>query len=175
MTWTKKGCEFGDECARAGLSDAAYRVHDEAIGWLYTVEATDCRIPKHLVRRFAGSPDWEQAIKELVEVHRFWRDRGDCWEVVHHGDVIRQSIGAQRALKARNKVAQAAWRQRQKAAPGGPGVSAYESDDPNAYVTDLSDRQPTTRRRAPGEDPNPDGVPADSAALNGAQTVSQKD
>jgi len=40
-----------DECAWAGLSDAAYRAHDEAIVWLYRVEEMSLCIPKRLVLR----------------------------------------------------------------------------------------------------------------------------
>ena len=55
MTWIKKGQEFTDGCALAGLTDAAYRTHDEVIGWLYRVEELSLRVPKHLLRRIAVS------------------------------------------------------------------------------------------------------------------------
>src|SRR5918998_2982553 len=73
MTWCKFGTEFFDDLANAGLSDAAVRTHAEAISWIYRVEQTDLRIPKHLVRRFAGSEAWEVAVKDLVAAE-FWRD-----------------------------------------------------------------------------------------------------
>ena len=76
MTWAKFGCEFDDEVAHAGLGDAAYRTHSEAIGYVYQIEDMRLRIPKQVVRRFAGSADLEVGIKELVEA-RFWRDRAD--------------------------------------------------------------------------------------------------
>ncbi len=54
MTYQKTGTEFWDECAMVGPTDAAVRTHAEAIGWLYRIESDDLRIPKQLVRRFAG-------------------------------------------------------------------------------------------------------------------------
>jgi hypothetical protein len=128
VTYANKGTEFPDDCARAGLSDAAYRTHDEAIVWLYRVEETSLRIPKHLVRRFAGSDDFETAIKELVEIG-FWRDRGDAWQVVHHSDVIRQRLAAQMAKRARDRRAQRNHRKRNKKPDARAGVSADISAD----------------------------------------------
>lgn len=155
MTWSKFGREYNDELANAGVTDAAYRTHSEAIGWLYGIEETTLRIPKHLVRRFATSPDYETAIKDLVNIG-FWRDRGDTWQIVHHAAVIRQSIEAQRLSRDRNKRAQKASRDRTKAAADSSeisdDVSAYGSDD----VSAVSDRQtdpyhqpPTHQRRKP--------------------------
>jgi hypothetical protein len=60
MTYQKTGTEFWDECAMVGPTDAAVRTHAEAIGWLYRIESDDLRIPKQLVRRFAGSSEWDR-------------------------------------------------------------------------------------------------------------------
>lgn len=128
MTWTKLGSEYSDELAAAGLSDSAYRTHTEAIGWCYHLEDTRLRIPKHLVRRFAGSDCYEAAAKELADAG-YWRDLGDAWEIRHHADVIRQSILAQRQKRDRDKRAQAARRKRVSAAPD---VSGDVSADPAA-------------------------------------------
>ena len=111
MTWAKYGHEFWDECAMAGLSDAATRTHAEAIGWLYRLEDTSCRIPKHLVRRFAGSPDYERAAADLVAAG-FWADLGEAWEVRHHREVIRQSIAAQRRKRDQDAARQRRHRQK---------------------------------------------------------------
>jgi hypothetical protein len=111
MTWQKLGTEFWDDCAQAGLSDAAVRTHAEAIGWLYRVESKDMRIAKSLVARFAGSVCWDTAVRELVAAE-FWRDESDAWLIIHHTDVIRQSIAAQQAKRDRDRRAQQAWRKR---------------------------------------------------------------
>lgn len=94
MTWVKTGTEFPDDALDAELSDAAYRTHHEAITWLYKVERTDCYISAAALRRFAGSPHAELAVTELVNLG-WWRVQQQGYEVVHHGDVIRQSLAAQ--------------------------------------------------------------------------------
>lgn len=94
MTWCKLGVEFFDQCADMGLSDAAVRTHVEALHYLYRAESDEMRIGKHLVRRFAGSDQWEIAVKDLAAAG-FWRDDGDAWVVEHHGDVFRSSLAAQ--------------------------------------------------------------------------------
>ena len=110
MTWIKFGTEFSDEVAAAGRSDAAYRTLVEAMGWLYRIEQTSLHISKHLVRRFAGSPCWPAGIDELVAAG-FWKDHGDYWEVLHHADVIRQSLTAQLRHREMERNRQRAKRQ----------------------------------------------------------------
>jgi hypothetical protein len=105
VTWSKFGAEFNSECALAGLSDAAYRTHCEAIGWLYEVEDLTCRIPKRLLRRFASSNDTDAAIEQLTAIG-FWKDAGAVWIVLHHAAVIRQSIAAQQDKRSRDAKAQ---------------------------------------------------------------------
>ena len=158
MTWAKFSTEFGDEMARAGLGDAAFRTHAEAIGWLYRLESTDLRIPKQLVPRFAGSPDWEVGIKELIAA-KFWRDRGDAWEVVHHADIIRQSIRQQRDYAERNRKAQRAHRKRKadERSKVSDEVSAYVSDavSGNTYIqTNSFPRGATTTGRRDSKGPS---------------------
>lgn len=145
MTWAKYGTEYNDELANADLSDAAYRTHTEAIGWLYRIEETSLQIPKHLLRRFAGSIDYETAIKDLVNLG-FWRDRGSTWEIVHHADVIRQSIVAQRQKRDRDKRAQQAKRNRSEGRPVSADVSAGVSGDTDSQ-TDSFPPAPQRDRR----------------------------
>jgi hypothetical protein len=133
VTWTKLGDEYSDEVAHAGLSDAAYRTHTEAIGWLYRIEDMRLCIPKSVVRRFAGSPDHELGIKDLAAAG-YWRDRGDAWEVIHHAEIIRQSIQQQQDHRERNRRAQRAYRKRKSERPE---VSA----DVSADVSGNTDRQ----------------------------------
>ena len=136
MTWCKFGTEFFDDLANAGLSDAAVRTHAEAISWIYRVEQTDLRIPKHLVRRFAGSEAWEVAVKDLVAAE-FWRDDGDGYVVIHHADVIRASIYAQRKKRERDKRSQQAHRDR----AAKPDVSADADANVSAYADSQTDKQ----------------------------------
>jgi hypothetical protein len=141
LTWAKYGGEYSDEIAHAGLSDAAYRTHTEAIGYVYRVEDLKLRIPKHVIRRFAGSENYELAIKELGEAG-FWRDRGQHWEIVHHADVIRSGITTQQQKRIRDKNAQRAHRKRATASREATEVSDDVSADVSAEsVTESAETQ----------------------------------
>lgn len=63
MTWTKLSDDFGDSCA--GLSDAAFRSHVEALIWTMRREGGGY-IASRDVKRFAESPHAEMAVAELV-------------------------------------------------------------------------------------------------------------
>jgi len=129
VTWQKLGQEFWDECAEADLSNGAVRTHAEAIGWLYRVESKDLKIPRHLVRRFAGSPTWETDVKELIGVG-FWRQGDDFYAVKHHASVIRQSIAAQAHKRKTERERQRAKRASKSADVGadvGTNVGATQS------------------------------------------------
>jgi hypothetical protein len=149
MTWVKLGDEFIDQCANADLADAAFRTHVEAIGWLYRNEDTSCRVRQAIVLRFAGSLDWKSGIDGLVAAG-FWKDYGDGWEIVHHADVIRQSIAAQRIKREQDRDRQRQRRARATAAArSAPGVTR----DVAATQTDRqagskeTDHQPTVGGR----------------------------
>lgn len=136
MTWEKKGTEWPDDCAEAGLSDAAYRTHDEGTNYVYRAERMDCKIKKSTMRRWAGSDRPEAAITELINAG-FWIDHGTDWEILHHADVIRQSIAAQ--VKHREKEKD---RQRRKRAGVGDPVDSNVGADVGTNVGETqSDRQ----------------------------------
>jgi hypothetical protein len=138
VTYAKFGSEFPDYLAAAGLSDAAFRTHAEAIMWVYHVEAWDLRLPKHMLRRIAGSTDSEAAVKELIAAD-YWADDGGAWVIRHHGNVILGSLSAQAAKRERDRKAQQRHRERQRA------VSA----DASAYQTGRqADRQERSDREA---------------------------
>jgi hypothetical protein len=127
----------------AGLSDAAARTHTEALLWLYEIESRDLRIPRRLVRSFAGSADYEAGIAELVAAE-FWREDGDDYVVLHHADVYRQSLAAQLAHREKEKN-----RQRRKRANVGANVGT------NARAT-QSVRQTKDQGEALDLSPGPD-------------------
>ena len=127
MTWTKLPTSYSDDLASAGLTDAAYRTHTEAIQWLYHCEIRTGRIPKHIVRRFASSPDYEQAIKDLLALG-YWADDVDTYTLIQHAAVIAESLEAQESRKASNKRAQQAYRDKRKP------VSADDDADVSADV-----------------------------------------
>lgn len=159
MTWTKLGDEFSDECANAGISDAAYRTHVEAIAWVYRVERMDCRIPKHLIRRFAGSDHYEAAVKDLVALE-WWTDATDHYEITHHGDVIRASITAQQKRRVKEKEASRRYRKRQQ--------EARVMDDVMDDVTDDADRQ-TDRHAFEGEQFRTEHVNTQTGEVTGSK------
>lgn len=131
VTWTKFGAEYFDQCADAGLTDAAFRTHSEAIGWLYRINRDDVKdlsIPDRAIRKFATSDDYEPAVAQLVRVG-FWRDEGSHYVLVHHADVVKSSLVAQRAKLDRDRKAQ----QNRRARAGKEG-----KDDANVSA-DVSD------------------------------------
>lgn len=91
MTWTKTTTEFPDNCAEAGLSDAAYRTHHEAISYICAQENMTCTIKKATMRRWAGSDRAQAGVDQLVEIG-WWIDHGTYWEILHHAEVIRSSL-----------------------------------------------------------------------------------
>lgn len=109
MTWVKTGTEFPADAANVDLSDAAYRTHHEVLTWICLVERMDCRIPKRLLRKVATTEGFEVAAKELVGLG-WWRDRGDEFEVIHHADTTRSSLGAQRKQRETSKKTSQTYR-----------------------------------------------------------------
>ena len=114
MTWSKFGSEFSNDCAEVGLSDAAYRTHSEAIIYLYCQENFACTLKKSTMRRWSGSDQAGRAAAELVAAG-FWRDGKTEWTVVHHADVIRQSLAAQLKKREDDKAYQHKKREEDKA------------------------------------------------------------
>lgn len=138
MTYCKTGTEFPDDAAAVSLSDAAYRTHHEAITWVYRVEELTLRVPKHLVRRFAGSDEHETAVKDLV-AGGWWDDDGDAWLIRHHDDVVRSGIVSQQKFRDRTKRNQRAYRARQSSTNVGANVSDDASDDVSDNAVSQSD------------------------------------
>lgn len=75
MTWTKLGDEFSDEAR--DMTDAEHRTHVDALGWSNR-RGLDLLVPKRDLRKFAESPDAEEAVRGLI-AKGWWADRGDCW------------------------------------------------------------------------------------------------
>lgn len=137
MTWRKTGSEFDDECALADLTNGAYRTHMEAIGYVYTVELMTCRFPKRSLPRFASSPTLSEDIRELIGAG-FWQDASTEYEIVHHADVIRQSLAAQQKQRAISKKTSAKYRQKKAEEPGTDNGGTTEV---TRHVTPNADRQ----------------------------------
>lgn len=125
MTYTKTGTEFPDEAANAGLSDAAYRTHHEGVNWIYRLESMDLGIRRNMLRRFAGTARPEEAAAELVRAG-YWHTTDEGWAIVHHADVIRQSLAAQLKHRAEEKERQ--QRKRGKRQPALVGAESVGSN-----------------------------------------------
>ena len=168
MTWTKTGVEFANECANDGLSDAAYRTHHEAIIWVYSVEQMSLRIPKRLVRRFAGSENYADACLELVSVG-YWRDHSAEWEIVHHAAVIRQSIFVQRSHREGERLKKQRQRSKRKPrdVPGGQTRGTNRGDvhrdTDSQSSTSLSVSEVEVPARANGQVRSDEGTDLTSA------------
>jgi hypothetical protein len=139
MTWTKLGSEYSNNLFNDGLSDAAYRTHSEAIQWVYDNELTDCRFAKNCLQRFAGSERRGDAAEELIRAE-YWRDDGSHYVLLHHAEVIRQSLAAQQAKRDGDRARQ--QRHRTKKTTITPGVTRDITDDDAETQTD---KQPTSR------------------------------
>lgn len=77
MTWTKLGDEYTDQCWK--LSDAAFRLHTDALVWSNR-RHLDGILAKDDMRRWAKTPE---AVGELLQ-HGFWADEGNAYRIVYH-------------------------------------------------------------------------------------------
>lgn len=82
MTWTKLSDDYSDDCWT--LSDAAFRLHTEALLWSNR-KLLDCVIPKADLVRFSQRPD---AAEELVAVG-WWTEDGKFYVIRHHASYQR--------------------------------------------------------------------------------------
>jgi hypothetical protein len=82
MTWLKLSDDFADECARVNLSDAAFRLHVEGLGWVMRRE-TGGSITQTDLRRFAETVDVRGAVQELCDVG-FWTATSRGFVLNHH-------------------------------------------------------------------------------------------
>jgi hypothetical protein len=130
MTWTKLGVEFWDELAHLGLSADAKVTHAEAIAYLYRVESMDLIIPNSAIRRIASTDYVDVVLAELTG-HKLWRDLGGKgWKILHHAEVVRGSIIAQRKRREQNRQSQQTFRNRRRGAEVSADISAEVSDLP---------------------------------------------
>jgi hypothetical protein len=111
VTWLKLSDDFSDELARFGLSDAAFRTHTEALGWVMRRE-TGGEITERDVLRFAESTHAVAAIRELCDLGLWQRIPGG-YTVRHHMEhqtepavlAARRSSDAVRQRRVRHKRA----------------------------------------------------------------------
>lgn len=136
MTWTKLGDEYGDQCWK--LSDAAARLHTEALVWSNR-RHIDGRLNKDEMRQWAKRPE---AAAELVS-YGWWTDEGDHYLIVYH-------LGWQRTAQEWLKQSEVnkANRAKGKARPVKPKPIDEPSDEPSDERTDEWDRTGQDRKDA---------------------------
>jgi hypothetical protein len=138
VTWSKLSDDYGDDCET--LSDAAFRLHTEAIVWSNR-KLLDCRIPRSDVRRFARDPEGA-ALPELVAAG-FWQLDGDFVILIHHAAYqrFRSSVVNQQAQNAANgKKGGRAPRAPRELSPGSNSLSNLLSDSPTNVDRTGQDR-----------------------------------
>lgn len=99
MTWLKLCDRFADDCARAKLSDAAFRTHVSALVWTMRRE-TDGVLDQVDIRRAVDTLRVGEAIVELLTAG-FWQTlEGDRYRIVHGMNYQRtaKQIARDRAL-----------------------------------------------------------------------------
>ncbi len=121
------------------LSDAARITHVETLCYLYTVEQDDCVFYKDMLPVMAASQHRDSAAAELVRAG-YWRDLGDRFEVLDHGEVLRQSLTAQHKKLDRDRRAQASARARADRAVSADVITSNGDD-----LSDGADRQSDSR------------------------------
>lgn len=142
MTWSKFGTEFFDQMVDAdfhpSLDDAAQLTHTQAIHYLYSVEGNTLVFKKSTLRRFATSQQAPAAADELVRCG-LWEDLGNSYRVVHHADVVRQSLAAQSTKRDKDKAYQR--KRRAQGADKSTGA-AEESQAPAEHTAPQQEQQP---------------------------------
>lgn len=157
MTWTKLSDDFADDTWT--LSDAAFRLHVEALLWSNR-KLLNCRIPKDDIRRFKA----EIALPELLSCG-WWKDAGDHFQLVHHAtyqrdkdDVINQQV-ANRANRAKRGLRTPPARELVGSTNGPTSRTAKGTGQDRTAVTEPITYSPTWKVAViPGADVREDGV-----------------
>lgn len=98
MTFTKLSDDYSDDTWQ--LSDAAFRLHTEALIW-QARKLLDCRIPKSDLRHFKCGD--RETVQELLDLG-FWSDIGDSLLILHQSQYqrTRASVVAQQTRNQLN-------------------------------------------------------------------------
>lgn len=151
MTWCKLGVEFFDQLVAEdlppALDDACQLTHTQALHYCYNAELMDLTFRRSVLRRFATSSLADEAAAALVRTG-LWRDHGDRFEIVHHAEIFRQSLGYQirerdRAKENREKKRTAKSRSDTPSDTPSADQSRDTGDEPSRDVTQDSTRAGT--------------------------------
>jgi hypothetical protein len=166
MTWTKLSDDFGEDCWT--LSDAAFRLHVEALVWS-NFKLLDGRITKDDLRRFAKNPDAADTVTELLDCG-FWIDDGDAFVIVHHlpHQPTREQVIAFRQSRQQN--GRKGGRPRKTKQP--ENLGAYQGANQGADLgANLRGRDGTGRVKDGPATTTTTDVARDRAWLNGGPTT----
>ena len=136
MTWTKLSDDYSDDCWT--LSDAAFRLHTEALVWSNR-KLLDCVIPADDLRRFAKNPE---AAPELVNVG-WWVLTDDGFYVIRHHATYqrtREAVLNQQSTNATNGAKGGRPRKPGRERHGTPPPSETESLSESETETDGTGR-----------------------------------
>ena len=147
MTWTKLGDEFADECWT--LSDAAFRLHVEGLGWSNR-KLTDGQLAKDDMHRWARHPD---AAEELVSIG-WWQDHGEHYVIIHHLGYqrTREEVSHQSLQNKRNRAkgkARPVKRKDESSDESSDGQGRDESFDEASDEMDRTGQDRTPRQEEP--------------------------
>jgi hypothetical protein len=130
--WLKNSDDYPEDCARAGLSDAAYRTHHEALCWVMRRE-NGGHISKRDVQRFAESDLADEAVEDLVACG-FWRAVAGGYEVVFHLEHQPEPD----VIQARREAAAERQRRHRRARLGLPDVGPSPHQSPRESRRDQT-------------------------------------
>lgn len=150
MSWVKLGDEFVDDAAE--LSDAAVRTYIDAVAWSNRRQL-DLRVPKRDLRRFAFSPDADDAVKELLAVAWFIDD-GDTWALAYRPE-WQYEASKERVEARRESNLRAQWHKRgnhSKCLPGKCPHVVSSADNRADSADDTPADTPSDTTGDPGRD-----------------------
>jgi hypothetical protein len=140
MPFAKLSDDYGDDCWT--LSDAAFRLHTEALVWSGR-KLLDCVIPKGDLRRFAKHPE---AAEELVAVG-WWSQTPETY-IIRHQARYQRSKAEALAIQQRNvENGQKGGR------PPKPSREQWNPDNPDGFPDGNPNGNPPGKDRkgkAPG-------------------------
>lgn len=147
MTWLKLSDTYPDETGP--LSDAAFRAHTEALGYVMRL-VTGGRFPVRELRRITATDDYEIAAAELV-AKDYWIRDGEDYVIVHAMDWQRSPGQIERDREA-NAAKQARHRERNRSRnPVTPGTGTGDNHSVTPRSEPPGHEDPTPTPSPPGD------------------------
>lgn len=153
MTWNRTRPEVIGQMAADGLTQDAAMAHLCAVHWLHGHERDDGVIPRRLLpAALLFADDHALVAKELADAG-YWRQHTDgSIEIVDHRDVLRQSLGATRAKRDKDRRGQQRQRDRKRDPSSDDAPDESTATLPNYLTTDLDQSDTTETWRVSGDE-----------------------